>query len=75
VPIFEFTCQKCRHQFEELLSLAELGRGEVYCPACGSKRLERGFSAFATGQASSGPSAGPGGGCGSGGGCGPGGFT
>jgi len=68
VPIFEFTCKKCGHLFEELLSLAELEGGELKCPACRSKRIERGFSAFATGAADSTGGF-------SGGGCGTGGFT
>jgi len=71
VPIFEFTCKKCGHNFEELLSAAELASGELKCPACRSKRVERGFSAFATGSTGS---AGSTGGF-TGGGCGPGGFT
>ena len=71
MPIFEFTCRKCSHDFEELISLAELETGELQCPACGSKKVERGFSAFATGASdSTGGFSG-----GGGGGCGPGGFT
>ena len=72
MPMFEFTCKKCGHQFEDLVSLAELEAGEVECPACRSKRIERGFSTFATSGGDS--SGGFGGGC-SGGGCGNGGFT
>lgn len=71
MPIFEFTCKKCGHNFEELLSAAELASGELKCPACRSKRVERGFSAFATGSTgSTGSTAGF-----TGGGCGTGGFT
>ena len=68
MPLYEFQCRKCGHQFEELLTLAELSTGRVKCPACSSQSIEREFSAFATG------SSGPGGGLvGSGGGCGSGG--
>jgi putative FmdB family regulatory protein len=75
MPIFEFHCKKCEHEFEELLTLAERENGRFVCPACGSKRIARGFSAFATGTA--GPVSGGsfGGGGGAGGGCGSGGFT
>ena len=68
MPIFEFTCRKCGHNFEELLSLTELQSGELKCPACRSKRVEKGFSAFATGADGSAGGF-------SGGGCGTGGFT
>ncbi len=71
MPLFEFQCRKCGHQFEELLTAAEVEAGQLKCPACHSKRVEREFSAFAMG--SGGPGFGPGGG--PAGGCGSGGFT
>ncbi len=68
--MYEFSCKKCGHQFEDLVSLAEVEAGKVKCPACGSKKIERGFSTFATsgggGSSSGGFSTG---------GCGSGGFT
>ena len=69
MPLFEFSCQKCGHVFEELLSLGEVEAGQLKCPACNSKRVERGLSSFATGVASgsSGPVGPVGGGCGQGG--------
>ncbi len=70
MPLFEFSCCKCGHQFEELISLSELEDGGLKCPVCKSKRGEKGFSAFAMG-----PGATAGGSGASGGGCGPGGFT
>ena len=69
MPMYEFTCRKCGHNFEELMSLAEMESGAIQCPACKSKRVDKGFSAFATGSDS-----GTGGGF-AGGGCGSGGFT
>jgi putative FmdB family regulatory protein len=69
MPLYEFLCRKCGHRFEELLTSAEAEAGKVPCPACGSKRVEREFSAFATG------SGGTGGMPAGGSGCGPGGFT
>ncbi len=70
MPLYEFTCKKCGHNFEELLTLSEIESGNLKCPACSSKRVERGFSSFATGAVGSGSSGGY-----SGGGCGSGGFT
>jgi len=68
MPLFEFTCRKCGHVFEEILSLAELQEGAPHCPSCGSRRTERGLSTFNTGSASGeAPCGAPAGGCGSGG--------
>ena len=67
MPLFEFTCRKCGHVFEELMTSAELESGPPRCPACKSKRVEKGFAAFATGSAATSGTAG--------GGCGSGGFT
>jgi len=41
VPIYEYSCQKCRHQFE---ALVRAGGAEPTCPSCGSEQLERLFS-------------------------------
>lgn len=65
MPLYEFTCRKCGHQFEELLAMADLKGDKVKCPACGSPRIEKGFSSFAT--AATGPAGGATGGCGQGG--------
>lgn len=70
MPLFEFQCQKCGQRFEELMSTDELATVRVKCPACGSHRAEREFSAFATGSGSAGDLGG-----GQTGGCGSGGFT
>ena len=66
MPLYEFTCRKCGHNFEELMTLAEVQSNAVKCPACNSKRVEKGFSAFAT-NADSSTGFGSGG-CGGGGG-------
>jgi putative FmdB family regulatory protein len=54
MPIFEFTCNKCKESFE-VLFLSRDEKAAVECPKCGSKKAERKMSAFA----------GKGGGCGS----------
>lgn len=71
MPLYEFNCRKCGTGFEELVSLAELEMEPPHCPACGSAKVERGFSTFNTSSASSRPAVGPCGGsgvCGAGGG-------
>lgn len=37
MPLFHYVCEKCEHDFEELVSTGE----EVVCPKCQSKKLER----------------------------------
>lgn len=66
MPIFEFVCQQCRHGFEEILTHAQLEAGEAVCPACGSQKVERALSSFATGASPAGGCGAPAGGCGSG---------
>jgi putative FmdB family regulatory protein len=45
MPILEYVCEACAHQFEMLV----FGSREAVCPACDSKRLERRLSVFAVG--------------------------
>jgi len=66
MPLYEFSCRKCSHRFEELTSLAEVERRKPACPACGSRTTERALSSFATGAVSGGGETTP---------CGSGGFT
>jgi len=65
--MYEFSCRNCGEHFEDLVTLAEIDAGDVECPACGSNKVEREVSTFATGGGGDGgfPSAG----------CGSGGFT
>jgi putative FmdB family regulatory protein len=41
MPLFEFKCETCQHQFEELVR----GSEKPACPSCGSQQLDRLFSA------------------------------
>ncbi len=72
MPIFEFTCRKCGHRFEEILSHADVQAGTPVCTACGSKRTQREMSSFAMGGAGTAsgelPCGQPPGSCGGGGG-------
>ena len=46
MPIYEYACRDCRHDFEILV---HDGRTPV-CPSCDSASLEKRFSAFAVGR-------------------------
>ena len=40
MPLYEYTCQRCEHTFEELVFNGE----SVSCPQCHATKLERLFS-------------------------------
>jgi putative FmdB family regulatory protein len=68
MPIFEYVCKECQHQFEALV----YGQQKAVCPKCESKKLEPQLSVFAVSAKSGGASlpagpmaAGPCGSCGS----------
>jgi putative FmdB family regulatory protein len=37
MPLFQYSCQKCEHEFEALVNRGD----EVECPKCASKKLEK----------------------------------
>jgi putative FmdB family regulatory protein len=43
MPIFEYACQECNHQFEALV----YGSQQAKCPKCQSKKLAQQLSVFA----------------------------
>jgi putative FmdB family regulatory protein len=43
MPIFEYACKDCHHEFEALV----FGSDKAQCPKCRSKRLEPRLSVFA----------------------------
>jgi putative FmdB family regulatory protein len=61
MPIFEYVCQQCRHQFETIV----LGSQKAACPKCESKRLSQQLSSFAVRGEKSQESSMPSSGCGS----------
>jgi putative FmdB family regulatory protein len=61
MPIFEYICQQCHHQFESLL----YGKEKAKCPKCHATRLEPQLSLFAVSAKSSTTSASPTRACGS----------
>jgi putative FmdB family regulatory protein len=44
MPIFEYDCEKCGHDFELLVFDRE---APINCPACGSGKVEKKLSVFA----------------------------
>jgi len=64
MPIFEYVCTRCHHEFEALV----FGKEKAECPKCHGKKLEPQLSVFAAvaskGTASSPMAAGPCGSCG-----------
>jgi putative FmdB family regulatory protein len=61
MPIFEYICQECRHEFETLV----FGRDKAKCPKCESQKLSPQLSVFAVSAKSTAGSASPTGACGS----------
>lgn len=64
MPIFEYICKECRHEFETLV----FGKQKAECPKCQSNKLEPQLSVFAVSAksgASSMPASMPSGPCGS----------
>jgi putative FmdB family regulatory protein len=46
MPIYEYVCRRCGHQFEELVKSIS-SRDEVVCPSCGAAGATRQLSTFA----------------------------
>jgi putative FmdB family regulatory protein len=61
MPLYEYSCTECAHQFEVLVRSGETPE----CPACHAKTLERRFSVFAAHTAGPAPRAAAPGPCGS----------
>lgn len=43
---YVFLCQDCHKEFTQTLHIAELEKGGVACPHCGSKRVNQVVSEF-----------------------------
>ncbi|SMB97007.1 putative regulatory protein, FmdB family [Thermanaeromonas toyohensis ToBE] len=48
MPLFEFRCNECQHQFTLLVSNAE--KSSAVCPKCGSGNLKQLITPFSTGK-------------------------
>ncbi|MBO4633052.1 MAG: zinc ribbon domain-containing protein [Lentisphaeria bacterium] len=52
MPIYEYVCQQCRHEFEALVRNSS-SQPEEGCPECHSHRLKRKLSTFSASVPSS----------------------
>ncbi len=57
MPIYEYRCQKCGHQFEKLVR-SSTSLDDLKCPRCGERYLERLMSVFGIAGAAGGTSSG-----------------
>jgi putative FmdB family regulatory protein len=46
MPRYVFHCVDCKKEFEKWMHMDELGRTEVVCPHCGSKKVEQAVASF-----------------------------
>jgi putative FmdB family regulatory protein len=66
MPIYEFACAQCGHEFEELVRSSTARKPA--CPKCGARKTERKLSVFASSVKASAGGAAPPPACGMGGG-------
>ncbi|MGC9452978.1 MAG: FmdB family zinc ribbon protein [Oceanipulchritudo sp.] len=53
MPLYEYTCEKCHERSELLIT----GEQKPVCPKCGSERMHKEYSTFATSSEGSASSA------------------
>jgi putative FmdB family regulatory protein len=46
MPWYSFLCKDCNKTFTLLLRMAELEKGGIKCPECGSEKVEQQYDAF-----------------------------
>ncbi|MCK4390869.1 MAG: zinc ribbon domain-containing protein [Desulfobacterales bacterium] len=46
MPLYEFRCPKCGHEFEQIVFLSD--KGPMKCPKCGAAKAERLLSMFSS---------------------------
>ncbi len=51
MPIYEYVCPKCGHEFEQLV-MSVSSRDDIECPECGSAAPTRQMSVFAAREGS-----------------------
>jgi putative FmdB family regulatory protein len=44
MPIYEFVCRACNKTFEVVKPVPDFDPGNIECPACGGKEVERVWS-------------------------------
>jgi putative FmdB family regulatory protein len=63
VPLFEYACRSCKHEFEELVRSAREDQS-MTCARCGSREVERRLSVFSARGSRETPATMPRGACG-----------
>ena len=48
MPIYEYKCSKCAHEFEVIHGISDDGK-KITCPKCGAAKPQRMMSAFSCG--------------------------
>lgn len=46
MPMYDYKCLDCGKESLIVVTLKEHDRGDVQCPACGSKKLQQLFTSF-----------------------------
>jgi putative FmdB family regulatory protein len=46
MPVYEYLCEKCNHNFSVKMSMLEHEQKTVKCPACKGKKVTPHFSTF-----------------------------
>ena len=52
MPMYEFECRDCGHEFEDLVFSSNYSPEDIKCPTCGTAKPERKISAAAVGVSS-----------------------
>lgn len=47
MPTYEYHCQDCGKEFEQVERLLEHGKSQCACPGCGGRNIEQRMSMFA----------------------------
>ncbi len=55
MPIYEYTCQDCGHDFEKFVRSVTSAQVPA-CPQCGGDHVKKGWSVFGMGKADAGSS-------------------
>jgi putative FmdB family regulatory protein len=48
MPVYEFICQKCEHNFSLAITISEYEKKKFTCPKCKSDKVKRQISSFQT---------------------------
>ena len=48
MPVYEFICHKCDHNFSLVISISEYEKRKFTCPKCKSDKVKRQLSSFQT---------------------------